>query len=127
MSTCINCSTEVTDDHDAIVCDRCNRCAHISCDTGVTYDRYIAMIAGDIVINWQCNDCSTLASALLPSTYGIIDPDAGDIAEDDVIMSDAVLIPARVPQLPEAYEIIEGGNNNKGVSFNIIYDNTKGL
>ena len=120
-STCIKCSTEVTDD--PAVCDRC--APHLSCDTGVTHDRYIAMIQGDIVINkWQCNECSTLASVLLPSTYGIIDPDAGDITEDNVMMSDAVIIPARVRQLPEAYEIIECGNNNKGVSFNILYDNT---
>ena len=46
-----------------------------------------------------------------------MDTDAGDILDNKSIQSEPVKMPESVPHLFDNYEIIEGGNNRKGVSY----------
>ena len=57
---CLRCKKEVRKRQEAILCDKCEQWCHRTCGTGIDRAFYRRMVKGEVSIDWQCINCSTV-------------------------------------------------------------------
>ena len=113
--SCIICELDISNSDIAIDCDECHRWNHLSCGTGISLLEYREMMNGNLNLGWKCRNCNIINSR--PSSFFGEINQVGDINENN---HEPSIQPVNNIDIDEV-TLIEGGNQNNGVSINLKY------